>query len=298
MIREIVHINEELCDGCGLCIPGCHEGALQIIDGKARLISELRCDGLGACIGFCPQGAITIEKREAEPYDEIKTLQFMILQGKNTVFAHLKHLQEHNETGYLRQALEYIKSNEAKMPFAVKDVHELLFGRKESNSVHKPVMTACPGAASVSFGTGGFTMATSAHENQSALTHWPVQLHLINPATSHFNEADLLIAADCTAFTHGDFHRKFMAGKKMVIACPKLDKGLDIYLNKIIQLIDEAKVNTITLAIMEVPCCSGLLKLVQTALEFAEREVPVKLIVIDIRGSIVTEKQLPVIQAD
>lgn len=296
MIREIVHINEELCDGCGLCIPGCHEGALQIIDGKARLVSEIRCDGLGACIGDCPQEAITIEKREAEPYDEIKALQFMIPLGKNTVFAHLKHLQEHNETGYLKQAVEYIETNAAEMPFTSEDVQKLLSGRNESKSIHKPVTTDNPVAATVSFAAGGFTMAPSAHENRSALTHWPVQLHLINPAASYFNEADLLIAADCAAFAHGDFHRKFMTGKQTVIACPKLDKGLDIYLNKIIQLVDRAKVNTITLAIMEVPCCSGLLKLVQTALEFTEREVPVKIIVIDIKGSIVTEKQLPVVQ--
>ena len=128
MIREIVKIDEEKCDGCGICIPNCHEGALQIIDGKARLVSELMCDGLGACIGHCPQDAITIEEREADAYDEIATISQMIKQGKSTVFAHLKHLQDHNETGYLQQALGFIKANREAMPFEISEVHELLHG--------------------------------------------------------------------------------------------------------------------------------------------------------------------------
>ncbi len=117
MIREIVKIDEELCNGCGDCVPNCHEGALQIIDGKARLISELMCDGLGACLGHCPQGAITIEKREAEEYNEVAVISQMIKSGKATVFAHLKHLQEHGETGFLNEALSFIKANRNAMPF-------------------------------------------------------------------------------------------------------------------------------------------------------------------------------------
>jgi len=116
MIREIVKIDEELCNGCGDCVPNCHEGALQIIDGKARLISDLMCDGLGACLGHCPEGAITIEKREAEEYDEQLVISQMVKQGKNTVFAHLKHLQEHGETGFLTEALNYIKANKNDKP--------------------------------------------------------------------------------------------------------------------------------------------------------------------------------------
>ncbi len=116
MIREIVKIDEDLCNGCGDCVPNCHEGALQIIDGKARLISELMCDGLGACIGHCPQGAITIEEREADEYNEVAVISQMIKSGKATVFAHLKHLQEHGEAGYLNEALSFIKANHDAMP--------------------------------------------------------------------------------------------------------------------------------------------------------------------------------------
>jgi NAD-dependent dihydropyrimidine dehydrogenase PreA subunit len=296
MIREIVKIDEELCDGCGLCVPNCYEGALQIIDGKARLVSELMCDGLGACIGHCPQGAITIEKREAEPYDEVKTMEFMVTQGKNTVFAHLKHLQDHNETGYLKQALEYIKSNANKMPFSIAEVHELLYG-KNQKITQKAASAGCPGSAPASFSAAGFTVAQPKEEMASELTHWPVQLHLINPAASYFQGADLLIAADCTAFSHGDFHRKFVAGKKMVIACPKLDQGKNIYIEKFVHLINEAKVNTITVAIMEVPCCGGLISMIQTALSNAERTVPVKVVVISTRGHVISEEWIPMARA-
>lgn len=290
MIREIVKIDEELCDGCGLCVPNCHEGALQIIDGKARLISELMCDGLGACIGHCPQDAITIEKREAEEYDEVAVISQMVNSGKATVFAHLKHLQEHNETAYLNQALSYIKANRENMPFEIKEVHELLHGGNDTKSSHHSSSGSCPGSAAASFSAAGLRMAEPTGEMPSAITQWPVQLHLINPAASYFQGADLLVAADCAAFAHGDFHRKFISGKKMVIACPKLDQGRDVYIQKFIRLIDESKVNTITVVIMEVPCCGGLISMVQTAISQAGRNVPVKVAVVSIRGEVLSEE--------
>src|SRR6056297_1096569 len=159
MIREIVKIDEELCDGCGQCVPNCHEGALQIIDGKARLISELMCDGLGACLGHCPQDAITIEEREAEEYDEETVIAQMIQSGKSTVFAHLKHLQEHGETGYLKEALNYIKANRESMPFSIKEVHELLHGENNKKVAAGTAGGGCPGSAPQSFNVSGFKMA-------------------------------------------------------------------------------------------------------------------------------------------
>ena len=165
MLREIVKIDEELCDGCGQCVPNCHEGALQIIDGKARLISELMCDGLGACLGHCPQGAITIEKREADEYDEKIVIAQMIKSGKATVFAHLKHLQDHGETGFLTQALDYIRANREKMPFQISEVHELLHSKNE----HKhPQPAGCAGSAPQSFNGLGFKLATPDAEVPSA----------------------------------------------------------------------------------------------------------------------------------
>jgi NAD-dependent dihydropyrimidine dehydrogenase PreA subunit len=294
MIREIVKIDEEKCNGCGLCIPNCHEGALQIIDGKARLISELMCDGLGACIGFCPEGAIIIEKREAESYDEQTVIAQMVKSGKNTVFAHLKHLQDHGETLYLKQATSWLKANREILSFDIREVHELLHGEKSVSAEANNPGCGCAGTATPSFAAAsGFKVAlpSTMKENLSSeLTHWPVQMHLINPGASHFRNADLLVAADCVAFAHGDFHRTFLTGKKLVIACPKLDQSKETYIQKLVRLVDEAKVNTITVAIMEVPCCGGLLQMVQQSVAMAHRKVPVKAMIVNIQGEILEDR--------
>ena len=292
MIREIVKIDEELCNGCGDCVPNCHEGALQIIDGKARLISELMCDGLGACIGHCPQGAISIEKREADAYDEVATISQMIGQGKATVFAHLKHLQDHNETEYLKQALGFIKANRESIPFEISEVHELLHEDKNQNVAGSGgcATGGCPGSAPLSFDVDNLKMAAPAREVPSQLTQWPVQMHLINPLSSYFHGADLLVAADCAGFAHGNFHNDFIKGRKMVIACPKLDQGQDNYVQKLVTLIEDSKVNTITVVIMEVPCCGGLSRTVLMARQMASRKVPVKEVVISIRGEVLSEE--------
>lgn len=290
MIREIVTINEELCDGCGQCVPNCHEGALQIIDGKARLISELMCDGLGACLGHCPQEAITIEKREAEDYDEVGVISQMIKAGKTTIFAHLKHLQDHGETGYLKEALSYIKSNREIMPFEIKEVHELLHGESKYEAPKQNLACGCPGSAEQSFDAAGLKMVSPGGEVPSELSQWPVQMHLINPTASFFAGADLLVAADCVSFAYGNFHNDYIKGKKMVIACPKLDQGQDVYMQKLVSLIDEARVNTITSVIMEVPCCGGLFQMVKMATQMATRKVPVKKVIISTRGEVIAEE--------
>lgn len=295
MVREVVKIDEELCNGCGLCVPGCHEGALQIIDGKARLISDLLCDGLGACIGHCPRGAISIEKREAEQYDENKVMEIMVSKGKNTVIAHLKHLKDHNETGYLREGVSYMKAHEAELPFSfqevVSEVHNYRPGCQSGG---------CPGNGErlitrPSQAPENLTIASPAgrsdeDEDTSELGQWPVQLHLINPQSSAFNNADVLIAADCTAYAAGNFHRKFLKGKKLAIACPKLDSNLDIYIDKITAMIDHAMINTITVIIMQVPCCGGLLRIVQQAVSAAQRKVPVKAVVLSLEGRVLQEQ--------
>lgn len=296
MIREIVKIDEELCDGCGECIPNCHEGALQIIEGKARLVSELMCDGLGACLGHCPQGAITIEEREADAYDEVATIAQMIKNGKATVFAHLKHLQDHGETAYLQEALGYIRANREAMPFEISEVHELMHNNTPEVQGSGSCSTGgCPGSAEQSFDAASFKLAAPAQVQSSsnipsALSHWPVQMHLINPAAAHFHGADLLVAADCAGFTYGNFHGDFIKDKKVIIGCPKLDQGTDIYIQKLVSLIDLSRVNTITLVIMEVPCCGGLSQMVKMATQMATRKVPVKEVMISIKGEIMSEE--------
>ncbi len=239
MKRDILKIDEELCNGCGQCVPNCHEGALQVIEGKVRLISELMCDGLGACIGHCPEGAITIETREAEPYNEIMVMQ-----------------QVHNH------------------------------GQQQSHGAG-----GCPGSRTMVIDNPGNAGNQSvADDHPSELRQWPVQMHLINPNAPYFRGSDLLLAADCVAFSLGNFHSRYLKGKSLAIACPKLDHGTEIYIDKLTALIDSARINTITVMMMEVPCCGGLLQMVRAAMSKASEKVPVKMMIAGISGDILREE--------
>jgi ferredoxin len=288
MLREMVKIDEALCDGCGNCVPNCHEGALQIIDQKARLLSDLLCDGLGACIGHCPQGAITIEKRDAEPYDEVKVIKMMIPKGKNTVVAHLKHLRDHNETGFMREAMEYMKAQPESLPFELEEVIREMH-RPKIGMMQAPAGGGCPGTQHRSFKTTHSATAPGMVA-PSQLRQWPVQMHLINPSASFFQGSDLLLAADCVAFAMGNFHDQLLKNKTLAIACPKLDQAQDSYLQKLVRLIEESRINTLTVAMMEVPCCGGLLRLVNQALSQTTRKVPVKMMVVSATGEILKEE--------
>ncbi len=278
MKREIIRIDEDKCTGCGACIPGCPEGALQIIDGKARLISDLFCDGLGACIGECPEGAITIEKREAEPYDEKKVMENIIKQGPNTIKAHLAHLKEHNEKKLLDEAMMVLKENKIPIPEGI----------ETTSRANSPVPCGCPGSQTMQFGNQESNEQT--RDISSQLRQWPVQLHLVSPLAPYYEGADVVLAADCTAYALGDFHQRFMKGKALAIACPKLDEGQEIYTAKLKALIDDAKINTLTIVIMEVPCCGGLVQLARQAAENSKRNVPIKKVVVGIKGQILQEE--------
>jgi NAD-dependent dihydropyrimidine dehydrogenase PreA subunit len=291
MVREVVKIDEELCNGCGDCVPNCHEGALQIIDGKVRLISDLLCDGLGACIGHCPVGAITIEKREAEAYDENKVMQMMVTKGKNTVIAHLKHLKEHDEKEFLRQGIDFLEMNKTSIDFNIEEVMNELNDKPVFQPVHAAHqgLGGCPGSREVSFTKANNMSSGIAVNTPSELRQWPVQLHLINPMAGYFQKADVLIAADCTAFSMGNFHRDYLKDKALVIACPKLDSNKQIYVEKIKALISNSLANTLTVLIMEVPCCGGLLAMVQEAVAGSGRKIPVKLAIVSIQGEVIQE---------
>ena len=280
MKRKIIEIDEEKCTGCGLCIPGCPEGALQIIDEKARIVSDLLCDGLGACVGECPEDALRVVEKEAEPYDERKVMERIIPQGKNTIIAHLNHLKEHGEISYLKEALEVLRSKDIKIDFNEKN---------ETSNV--PPKGGCPGARTIDF------MDERNNQNEegkriSQLRQWPVQLHLISPNASYFKGNDVLIAADCVAYSLGDFHKDFLKGKSLAIACPKLDSNQEIYIQKIKSLIEDSKINTLTIMTMEVPCCRGLVHIAKNALEQSSRKVPVKNIIVSIKGDILKNEWL------
>lgn len=276
MKREIITIDEEKCNGCGLCIPNCPEGALQIIDGKARLVSDLMCDGLGACLGHCPEGAISVEEREAVPYDERRVMENIIEAGPNTIRAHLAHLREHGQTEFLNQALDVLKEKGVEVP-----------GDEAPEAPTSHV--GCPGSQSIAFEKETVAAAEEG-SRPSQLTHWPVQMHLLSPNAPQYQGADLLLAADCTAFSLGDFHKDFLKGRALAIACPKLDDGQEIYLEKLKTLIDQAKINTLTVLIMQVPCCGGLLRLAQNAIAAASRKIPVKVVVVNVQGEILKEE--------
>ncbi len=283
VMREVIKIDEDLCNGCGECVPACPEGAIQIIDGKARLISDLLCDGLGACLGECPLDAITIEKRPAEPYDEKATMENVIKHGENTVKAHLKHLKDHGEDEYLKEALDFLEERGIENP-----LKEESSGGVEKK--HGPGMpSGCPGARVMDFSSRQESPSSGGENIPSQLRQWPVQLHLVPPTAPYFKNADVLLSADCVAYALGNFHSKYLKGKSVAIACPKLDEGQDVYENKLTAMIDEGGIDTLTVMIMEVPCCRGLLALSQRALEKAQRKIPLKVIIVGINGEIKTE---------
>ena len=297
MKRTIIKIDEALCNGCEACVSGCHEGALQMIDGKARMVSELFCDGLGACIGDCPVGAITLEEREAEPYDEIATIERMIPKGEKTIIAHLKHLKEHGEVEYLKQGVGYLRAHDILIDFA--QVHNHGGAGCASKPAASPVSHqhagGCPGSREMTFekakpASGGFKMAAVATENASQLRQWPVQLHLLNPEAGYFRNADVVLAADCVAYSFADFHKRFLSGKILAIACPKLDSNKESYVEKIKTMILRSAINTLTVLIMEVPCCGGLLALAQKAVAESGRKIPLKLMVVGVKGDILREE--------
>ncbi|HOT59084.1 MAG TPA: 4Fe-4S binding protein [Spirochaetia bacterium] len=310
--RTVIEINEDLCNGCGLCAEGCPEGALQIIDGKARLVGESLCDGLGACIGDCPQGAINKVEREAEAYSERQVIENIIPKGLNTIRAHLKHLKHHGQDTWYNEAIAILTEKGFDVHTVLSEQDTTTHAQHTAHSLHSP-HEGCPGARSFSFKAQGLSSGSmqegrhtiqghpaASHAPQindgqtvaqnrygSMLEQWPIQLHLINPRAPYFKGQHILIAADCTAFAYGAFHPALLAGKKLIIACPKLDANKEIYVDKIAALIDDSEVASITVAIMEVPCCSGLVSLVKQALAKTVRKPALITVTIGINGDLI-----------
>lgn len=281
MKRKIIKIDEEKCNGCGLCVPDCPEGALQVIDGKARLVGDLLCDGLGACISTCPEDAITVEEREAEPYDELKVMENIVPQGKNVIRAHLDHLRNHGQTEFLNQALSYLKERNIEIDLKLEPAGLPMAGR------------GCPGSQVLAFPSAQ-VREEDGDKRPSRLTHWPIQLHLISPNAPHYQGSDLLLAADCVAYSTADFHRDYLKDRTLAIACPKLDSNQEIYREKMIALIDQAGIRSIKVMIMQVPCCGGLLQMVLDAANRAERKIPIDCVIVGIQGEILKEERVAV----
>jgi len=263
-VRNVIHIDEEKCDGCGQCAIACAEGAIEIVDGKARLVSERYCDGLGACIGECPQDAIRIEQREVDDYDVQATREHLQRIGRDPTAAH----DPDAEHGPAQDELPCGCPGSAARSFTA-----------------AAAQTACPGSAAR-------TLAPSAEQGRtvqpSALGQWPVQLTLVPPTAPYFQGADLLVTADCVPYAYASYHADLLSGKAVVVACPKLDNA-EAHLAKLAAILSASDVQSITVAIMEVPCCGGLVHMVKRALSDSGKDIPLEIITIGVRG----DKKLP-----
>lgn len=275
MKRDIIVIDERVCDGCGLCCKGCPEGALAIVNGKAKLIAEILCDGLGACMGVCPVGAIRVERKDAAPYSETETMTRIAAEGPACIVAHLNHLASHGQKRYLQEALDFLEKNSIAVP---------------DEWVKKPC--ARRGGRTIDSSHDADRCVSEAGSKKSQLRQWPVQLRLVNSQAPYLDGADVLLSADCVAYAVGDFHEDYLKGKALVIACPKLDNDRQVYIDTLADIIDNARIQSLTVMIMEVPCCGGLVALAQKALEQAKRTIAVAVIVVGLAGNIVRKEAL------
>jgi NAD-dependent dihydropyrimidine dehydrogenase PreA subunit len=307
MKRKIISIDDTRCTGCGQCIPDCPEGALQLIDGKARLVSDLFCDGLGACIGTCPEGAISVIEREAGPYDEKTVMENIVRQGAPVLKAHLEHLAGHGQIPLYDQAVEYLIENGLPIPDHSPPVRA---PRKrttvpaseqvsrQGGGVHTSAKEVChsgsggPGPFAGCLGSAARTIPRTGSQKptagkaESELRQWPVQLKLLNPEAPYFNNADLLISADCVPFAYAGFHTEFLRDRIVIIFCPKLDSEIDGYIEKLAQIFSSHSIKSILVAHMEVPCCSGVRYVVDKALEQSGKKIPVTEKTITIVGGV------------
>jgi ferredoxin len=274
--RKIITIHEEKCNGCGKCVTACHEGAIELVDGVAKLVSDIYCDGLGDCLPECPTGAIEMIEREAEEYDDDAVQRRMA--ERVSASSHTEsggHAGSHSHQGHGGHAQHADAGNHS-----------------QQGHGHAP-HSGCPGSmsrliqreeADTRTQDKPVPAAVISHR-PSELAQWPIQLHLVNPANSYFDDADLLIAADCTAFAYGDFHKDFMKGRITMIGCPKLD-DTTYYTKKLVEILSLHTIRSITVVRMGVPCCGGILTAVKQAMLAAVTIVPYQEITININGEI------------
>lgn len=248
MLRKIVTIDQDKCNGCGLCVPSCAEGAIRMINGKAVLAADNLCDGLGACLGECPQDAIKIIEREADEFDESAVAQHL---GTTAGVPQQQPHGHHHGHGHGHHGQGY--------------------------------GGGCPGSRAMSFAPPATTAETGSR--QSMLAQWPVQLHLVPTTAPYFQDADLLIAADCVPFAYADFHKDYLAGKAVVIGCPKLDDN-QFYLQKLTELFRNSSLKSITVMRMEVPCCCGIVMAARQALAASGKDIPFNEVTVGINGAV------------
>ncbi|MCC6019021.1 MAG: 4Fe-4S binding protein [Candidatus Verstraetearchaeota archaeon] len=272
--RKIIKIDEEKCDGCGLCIPSCPEGALKVINGKVRLVKESFCDGLGACIGYCPKGALSIEEREAEEYDEEGVITHIKETSPELLEKHLEHMREHAHElplGLLEKVEKYVHEIPTKHPTSHAEI------------------SVCP-SAHVQYWRN--EEVKEQPRIISELHQWPIKLRLVSVKAPYFQNADFVLVADCVPFAYANFHTDFMKGKAIATGCPKLDDISD-YVDKIEQIIRGANIKSLNVIHMEVPCCYGLVHIAREALNKSGKDVPFEDVTIGIKGEVIAKKRWP-----
>lgn len=270
MRREIIRIDEEKCDGCGDCVVACEEGAIQVIDGKARLVKDTYCDGLGACIGDCPQGALTIEVREAGDFDE------------EAVKQHLARLVANQMQSQARPVPPVQPTAPSAAPSGCPG------SRPQAIRPPRPTMsTPCSGPASIERRPDSAAPSGSpaAGPLQSTLGNWPIQIHLMPVNAPYLQNARLLLAADCVPFAYADFHRKLLDGRVVMVGCPKLDDAA-LYREKLAEVFRQNDLQEVMIGVMEVPCCFGMVMLVRQAMLDSGKTIPINLTKIGVRGDV------------
>ena len=261
MKRQIIKIDEEKCTGCGLCIPGCKENAIQIVNGKAKLVSEIFCDGLGACLGHCPEGAIAIERCEAEPYSERIVIETILSTSPSSLSGHLEHLLEHNENESYNEAINILKEHKLQIPI---NKIQIFSGDKSAG---------CPGSKTIDLKNTSSNNETviDNSKQKSELRQWPVQLHLVSPKASYFIETELVIMSTCGPIASAEIHKKYLKNRAVVVACPKLD-NTESYTEKLANIYAQSMTPRVIVVIMEVPCCKGLSQIAVNAAKLSVRE--------------------------
>ncbi len=256
MRRAIVDIDESRCDGCGECVPSCAEGAIRMVDGKARLVGDALCDGLGACLGECPKGAIRVLEREAAPFDEV---------------AVHRHLEGSSRPGGASAQATAAAPPRPRLSLSV------------VQPAAEPAGGGCPGSRSVDLGPPRAAPSGPASATASQLSHWPVQLGLVSPQAPWLAGADLLLAADCVPFAYADFHRDLLSGRRVLVGCPKLD-DVQAYVGKLTEMLREARPRSLTVARMEVPCCGGIVWAAREAVRLSGAAIQVSEVTIGVAG--------------
>ena len=284
MIRKIISIDEDKCNGCGLCATACHEGAIDIIDGKARLVRENFCDGLGDCLPGCPTGAITFEEREAPEYDDLAVKKEQEAQKARALemsYEEILMIKDDNERRKMMTA-RLQADKEPKVHGGCPGTMAMSLGQgSEQPSAHTH---SCPGAKSEALQAGNMDENVAPFANESRLAQWPCQIKLVPTQAHFFDGAKLLIAADCTAYAYAGMHERFMKGRVTIVGCPKLD-GVD-YTEKLTQIIAGNDIKEVTIVRMEVPCCGGIEVAAKNALRQSGKFIPWQVVTISRDGRI------------